>query len=235
VFITNGTGGYPGVATYGTDYDFDATDPGKGEAWVSSKNWLVNDTITSNTDYYALLYKQFGSPTPTTTGNTTLNSQLSGSATPYYYNGALTIDTLSWSVGTGQSVVVFVNGDLLIKKNINITGSGFVAFIVNGDITVNSNVGVAYASSAPVVEGVYVTSPTGTFHTRDSITTPPAGTARFVGKGMFIAGDFDLGRNVGDTGNLTTSSELFIYNPQLLVLMPDKMKQLPISWQEVAP
>jgi hypothetical protein len=102
---------------------------------------------------------------------------------------------------------------------------------VNGNITVASTVGVPYTSSAPVVEGVYITSPSGTFSTGSS----GSGTERFVGRGTFIAGNFLLQRDVGSAGNPTTSAELFIYNPQLLLTMPDAMKQLSVSWQEVAP
>jgi hypothetical protein len=36
--------GIRGVATYGTDYNFDSSGATHGETWVSSKNWLVNDT-----------------------------------------------------------------------------------------------------------------------------------------------------------------------------------------------
>jgi hypothetical protein len=52
---------------------------------------------------------------------------------------------------------------------------------------------------------------------------------------MFVAGNFTLGRDVGDAGNTTDASELFIYNPQLLMTMPEQMKKLSVSWQEVAP
>jgi hypothetical protein len=40
--------------------------------------------------------------------------------------------------------------------------------------------------------------------------------------------------DLGDLSSLTISSELFIYNPQLLLTMPDQMKHLSVSWEEVA-
>jgi hypothetical protein len=40
-FIVNGAGGYPGVATYGVDYNFDSSGVTHGQTWVSIKNWLV--------------------------------------------------------------------------------------------------------------------------------------------------------------------------------------------------
>jgi hypothetical protein len=45
-FILDGTGGYPGVAMYGQDYNFDSSGATRGQTWVSSKNWLVNDTAS---------------------------------------------------------------------------------------------------------------------------------------------------------------------------------------------
>jgi len=81
-FILDGTGGYPGVATYRTDYDFDSG-PGKGESYVSdTEDWLVNDA-SPDTDFYQLMYRQFGPPAPTSSGDTTLTSRLAGNADPY--------------------------------------------------------------------------------------------------------------------------------------------------------
>jgi hypothetical protein len=242
-FILDGTGGYPGVATYGSDYNFDSSGVTHGQAWVSSKNWLVNDTVTPTVDYYQFFYRQFGgAPAIIDFTNPDLGSaaapilitqaQAPSRATPYYVNGNMETSG-NWNVGDGQNIVFFVNGNLTIGGNINITGTGFVSFIVNGNITVASTVGEPYTTNpaTPVVEGIYITSPTGTFITGSS----GSGTERFVGKGMFIAGNFNLGRDLGTAGNPTTSSELFIYNPQLLLTMPDQMKQSTVSWQEVAP
>jgi hypothetical protein len=232
VFIRDGTtGGYPGVATYGNDYNFDSSWLTHGENWVSSRNWIVHDTAPA-TNFYQLMYQRFSSPTPTATGPTTLSSRLSGSPTPYYYDGNLTIDAPAWTIPSSDTVVVFVSGNLTINTPIGIKPGGFIAFIVNGNISVDPSVGVPYTSSSPILEGIYITSPTGTFRTGDS-SNP--GTERFVGKGMFIAGTFLLQRDVKDAGNTIASSELFIYNPQLLLTMPDAMKQLSVSWEEVAP
>jgi hypothetical protein len=231
-FILNGTGGYPGVATYGGNCNFDSSSATcGGKTWVSSKNWLVHDTASA-TDFYQLMYRQFGSPAPTASGDTTLTGKLAGSTEHYYYDGNLTINTPAWTIPSTDKVVVFVSGNLAINTPINIDSGGFIAFIVKGNITVSPSVGGPAASSAPAVEGIYITSPNGTFITGDS-SSP--GKQRFVGQGMFIAGSFLLQRDLGDLRNPTTSSELFIYNPQLLLTMPDQMKQLSVSWQEVAP
>ncbi len=210
--------GYPGVATYGMDYNFDSSAMTHGQTWVSSKNWLVHDTVPV-TDYYQVLYQQFGSPAATA-GNTTLSSRLAGSTTPYYYNGNLIVNAPAWTIPSGDKVVVFVSGNLTINTPISITPGGFIAFIVKGNITI--------APAVAAIHGIYITSPAGTFDTG-------TGAVRFVGTGTFIAGNFVLGRNLGDVGNMSTASELFIYDPKLLFTMPDQMKKLSVSWEEVAP
>jgi len=64
VFLLPGAGGYPGVATYGTAFDFDAGS-GSGATHVSSTNWLVQDPIAS-VDYYERMLRQFGGAPRTT-------------------------------------------------------------------------------------------------------------------------------------------------------------------------
>lgn len=228
--LLDGTGGFPGVATYGISYDFDSSAGSAGDAYISSTGWLTNETYPAS-DFYAIMYHRYDSPAPNYTGDTTFTSQLASGT--YYVDGNLTINTTPWSVASGTSIVVLVNGNLTINQSINLSGTGFVAFIVNGNITVSPNVGVANTSSTPALEGVYITSPTGTFTTGASTT---AGSERFVGEGIFVAGDFNLTRDLDSYGvNNTTSSELFIYNPRLLITMPDEMRDLPVTWQEVAP
>lgn len=232
-FVGNGsTGGMPGVVTFGSTFDFDNTSA-NGSGYVSTKNWLANETHLS-TDYYSVMYHRFGSPTTADfSGDTTLNAKLTSKADPYYVDGDLTIDTADWLVGNNETVTVLVNGDLNINRRINITGTGFVAFIVNGTITIGSAVGTTATSATPVIEGIYITSPAGAFRTSASTT---AAARRFVGKGTFIAGTFTLERDLDADGrNIDYPAELFIYNPELMIRMPDKMKDLPVSWQEVAP
>jgi len=53
---------------------------------------------------------------------------------------------------------------------------------------------------------------------------------------MFIADNFLLQRDLDSYGgNSGSSAELFEYNPQLLLTMPDVMKDQPVTWSEVAP
>ena len=232
VFVNDGSGGYPGMVMFNSSYDFDSSLV-QGNGYVSSTNWLAYAPHTT-VDYYDYFYRRFGSPTtPYAFTDLLAVAQPDSSETPYYVVGDMTTSG-DWLVGDGESVIFIVDGNVTIGGSINTTGSGFVAFIVNGNITVDTSVGVAYNSSVSVLDGIYITSPTGTFTTG---TTTAAASARFVGEGMFIAGDFLLQRDLEGygTGNTTHAAELFVYDPQLLFTMPDPMKELPVTWQEVAP
>jgi hypothetical protein len=222
VFIPDGSGGYPGVATYGTDCNFDSGSVLSvcgGKTWVSGKNWLAND-ISPAPDFYQLMLSQFGGAPATWDYDTAAITQPAAPyKSAYYAKGDNTLSG-NWAVTSGNKLVLFVNGNLTINGTVTVAPGGFAAFIVNGTITVDPAVSA--------LQGVYITAPTGTFDTG-------TGAVRFVGTGTFVAGDFTLGRNLGNALNPTTASELFTYNPQLLLTMPEAMKRLSVSWQEVAP
>lgn len=239
-FLLNGAGGYPGIVTYGgspTDYDFTSEEGTKGEGYVSyvsaaQKNWLANDTYGSR-DLYNYFYSKLGNPT--TADFTNLTDPLPMPAydpgkTVYYVKGDMTTSG-AWTVADGQKSIFLVDGALTINGTITITGNGFIAFIVKNNITVAPAVGVAYNATTPVVEGVYVSG--GAIHT--GVSSVP-GAERFVGRGMFVAQDVRLERNLLSVNqNTEYAAELFIYNPGLLVTMPDSLKNVSVSWQEVAP
>lgn len=104
-FSTDGTGGYPGVVTYGTSYDFDGSaSGGTGETLVSSENWLANATRTS-VDYYDYFYRRYGSPTtPSTFANLLAVTKPASSATPYYVVGDMTTSGNSGKDGISKNV-----------------------------------------------------------------------------------------------------------------------------------
>ena len=247
-FNLDGGGGYPGVVKYGVGYHFDSLG-GIDNQLVSSRDWLANQTNASQS-YFDVLYQRFGSPK---TENTTdaVGSPITKSAMTkpaggtYYLKGAVTTSSGAWSVGATDKIVVMVDestpgaGDasLTLSGPITIAPGGFLAFIVNGNISVAPAVGVDCApspgvcGSTPVLEGVYVAD--GTFQTGTSSVST---AERLVAKGMFIAGDFLLQRDLDSVGqNINYAAELFLYNPQLLFTMPEAMKDLPITWEEVAP
>jgi hypothetical protein len=186
-------------------------------------------------NYYDLFWRKFGGPTTPDLGADDLVSPLAqpvSRETPYYAVGDVTTSG-NWVVPDGETLTMLIDGDLTISGTITTTGTGFVAFIVNGNITVDPSVGTTFSSTTPVLEGVYITSPTGTFST--GLSSVP-GEERFVGQGIFVAGAFALQRDLESFGgNANYAAEYFIYDPSLLVSMPDSMKDAAVSWTEVAP
>ena len=128
-----------------------------------------------------------------------------------------------------------VDGNLTIQAQITLEDpdTSFVAFIVKDNISVSSSLGIPYAAvpaiPAAVVEGMYIAG--GTLYTGRSTI---ASKERFVGKGMFAAKNILLQRTLG-ADNSAAGADLFIYNPAFLVTMPDILKDLSYTWQEVAP
>ncbi len=254
LFSVNGDGGYPGNVSYGStgaapyNFNADVSDTTYGRNYVSSTNWLVNEPGDGfskdpfTTDWYQYFLYQldlspksgavadYTNPVASITKPTTPSRQ----TLPYVYlvSGDMTTSG-DWTIGANETIVFLVSGNVTIKGKITITPGGFFALIANGNITIDPTVGVAYSSSTPVIEGFYVTSKTGSFITGQSTNV---GTECFVGKGSFVAGSFLLQRDLSSIGhNADTAAELFIYNPQLLLTMPDKMKDMKITWREAAP
>ncbi len=247
------TGVSHGIVEYGTSYDFDSDPLSAGGTYVSTstlathRNWQVNNSRTT-VDFYDLFYKRLGSPTTPTTSAPFDNlssvtkpaSNCTASAcTPYYVSGDMTTSSAQWDVAANEKIVILVNGNVTIGGNIRITPGGFLAIIANGDIRVSSSVGRTSNGTTPNIEGVYIAANSthdAQFETGASSTTD--GTiVRLVGSGMFIADGFLLERDLQSFGvtNTGASAELFTYNPQLLLTMPDPMMDLAVTWQEVAP
>jgi len=237
LFNLDSENGHAGYVSYGTDYDFDINVMNKGADIVSSTNWLMNESLLDeySTNWYEVFYGWYGG-TPDTIDYDSPSSPITKPASreePYYVTGNMTTSG-NWTIGGGEIIIFFVDGDLIIDGSITRSGTGFVAFIASGNISVSTNVGTNDFSSSPpsVLDGIYVTS--STFSTGSS----SVGNARLVGNGIFIANSFILQRDLDvDTPgqNLTTSAELFIFDPQLIFLLPKEMQQVNINWSEVAP
>lgn len=232
LFVLDGQSGEPGVLTHGDTYDVNTAWGDNGESMISSTRWVMNEAY-STSGFFQTLYRQFGAPTAYDVfPDFNAVAKPAVKATPYnLYKSMATAG--NWVIADGESYVFLVDGDVTIKGTITIPGSGFLAFIATGSIIIDSSVGTAYTSTTPVVEGIYVAD--GTFQTGSSSTL---GKERFVGRGMFIANSFLLQRDLETfvvNGNRTRAAELFIYNPRLLLSMPQEMMGVPYTWQEVAP
>ncbi len=152
-----------------------------------------------------------------------------------YFQGEgknLIIDN-SWGVGAGEELVVFVEGDLVIRgagTRVQVAEDGFLAFIVGGDIIIEPEVGVTESETEGVVEGVYVAN--------GSVNVESNGSndLRFVGEGSFVGwGGVFLKRDFGDNRNNTAPVEIVKFRPDLVINAPEEMMRSKVLWQEVAP
>ena len=122
------------------------------------------------------------------------------------------------TVVSGKKYIVLVNGDLQIAGNVTVATGGFLAVIVNGNITISPGV--------TAVHGLYVAD-------GQVITQSSANAANFEGSIVAWTG-VDFNRDLG-TSNVTTPAEKFTYRPDLLINMPDNMKDFALKWEEVVP
>ncbi len=239
VLVNIGSGGYPGVVFHGTDSPspgFDFAPPTTNDGWdrISTTNWIVHDDGLTQLwddpwDPYTVFWRRFGGPNVIDYDGTAGNlSQPTSRATPYLVKGTMSTSG-NWIVPDGEKLTFLIDGNLTINGTITALGTGVATFITKGDITVASTVGVAPTSSTPVLEGIYIAG--GSFKTSPSV----AGVERFVGKGAFFANSFTLDRTLGDAINTTTAPELFLYDPKLITHQPERMKEFPYTWEEVAP
>lgn len=133
-------------------------------------------------------------------------------------SGAAVIDT-PWIVGVGEKYVVFVNGNLDIRSDITVSSGGFLSFIVSGDIIVDPAV--------RQIQGLYIAD--GVFRTLQDpivdVSLEVEGTV-VAWKNIELIRDMLLGNSAGP-------AEKFIYRPDLIENMPDKMKAFAMQWNEV--
>lgn len=230
--MTSTTYGDAGIVSYGSSYDF-SRGTGLGAANVSEPGWLIPHTNAS-----ANFYQEFaermdvpGSATALTAPATTNPTCAAGTTCIYYVNGDMTTESTDWSIGATEKMVIFVNGNVTINGRIQIANGGFFSIIASGDITVSTTLGVPVTAPNPGntnLEGIFITN--GTFSTSNS-----TGNNRLIVLGSVIANSFQLLRDAGAAYNDTYPSEVFRFDPQLLFTMPDEMKDIPYTWQELAP
>lgn len=119
--------------------------------------------------------------------------------------------------------IIFVDGDLRITKNVRVGVGGFLAFIVKGSITIDPAV--------IALQGIYITDQNFVTETK----SPTLDNQLNVSGTVAAWGSFSLNRNLGAAKNFTTPAEKFIYRPDLLLNMPNRMKTFVMEWQEVVP
>jgi hypothetical protein len=232
-FSENGTGGFPGLVSYGNTLDVNGR--------ISSPQWNVQTTYPTQSLYEhftLLLGGMVGSgDTLQTTGVLTQEDLDTCASVDFcHYQGDVTIEEgSSIIIGAAEKKTIVIGGTLTVKDTVTITPGGFLAFIVKGDITVHPDVGsapIVYTNTPanPHIQGVYITD--GTFFALSSGTPPDK---QLILKGLFLANDFTVSRSLSDADNVRYPATMFVYDPSLLFSMPLILQEVPFKWQEVAP
>lgn len=204
---------------------------------------LPADSFRQGYEYFYSRYSLGTTPTDNFSGQHGSGSSSSKPTTSgaHYSNGNLRI-TSNWNVGVGETIVIFVNGDLriedpsalgnLITVQKDGTGnSGFLAFIVNGNIIIDSTVGnTSPASTATNLQGMFIADGTITIDSNGGTDK------RFIGEGNFIGwSGVNLERELAVIDNRNKPAEQFIFRPEFIRVMPAEMKEPLYIWQEVNP
>jgi len=205
-----------GVVSYGGSADFNGHNP----------SWLVKDSInleSFNYDYFSRLVSPSAFPCDVGKATGCWNNKNNLPSGNYRYSGDLNLPSSPININE-RKIVVLVEGDLKINEKIRVADDSFLAFIVKGNIEINGN--VTETGINPALEGIYFADGTIATGVSDKI---------LVAKGIFVAQKgFSLQRDLGGA-NENTPAETFVFDPGLLVKMPNALKKSLMDWQEVAP
>jgi hypothetical protein len=178
--------------------------------------------------FYTQLYSMGSNPATDFTGAKPGAAPANQKA--YYAAGDVSTSG-TWTVNSGESYVIFVNGNLTVTAPITVAQGGFLAFIVKGNIVVQNTVGqVAPTSIISVMDGLYYANGTLTIQ-----GGKVGGDLKFIGEGSFVARQgIQLQRAYASLAtNQTKPTELFTFRPDLIVNMPARMLKPQMLWQEV--
>ncbi len=153
----------------------------------------------------------------------------------YFRDGDLTVQS-PWSVASGESFVIIVDGDLSIEdpgtvgELITVDEGGFLAFIVSGDINIDENVGHStLTNTTGNIEGIYVADGNINILSNGGLDKKFIGEGTFVGwSGVNLNRDFNAG-----VDNDSQPTETFIYRPDFIKNLPEKMLRSQMIRQEV--
>lgn len=197
---------------------------------ISRDGYAVKDVssgLPNGFSYYNYYFNRFDTKTSLTSG---VNNPASG-----VYTATDLITSGVWQINTGESVIIFVSGNLNITSNIRVANGGFLAFIVKGNITIDDTVGYA----TPLANPDKYTQPnvTGIYITEGSLTTESnafGADLQAVLAGTFVASNFSLQRDL-DAGNVTYPGEMFVFRPDLWIYAPQELREISLTWTEIAP
>ncbi len=136
--------------------------------------------------------------------------------------------------GAGNWHIFLVDGNLILSNpspsSTRISrdnNAPFVAFIVKNNILIPAG---ASNGNNPLLDGVFIAG--GTFDTGSA--DGGAGAQKFLARGIFIAHNFLLQRDMGNL-NKNQPSEVFTFDPSLILNAPAEMTHPLYSWSEMVP
>lgn len=183
----------------------------------SSNNWIIaNYSSTWNLPAYEGLLQKFPSLTPMT-----VLPKISGN---FVVDGNFTVDNATIPSGLPTAnfgAVVFIDGDLVIKKNYSLGNGGALIFIVNGDLLIDKEV--------EDVAGFFIVS--GRF---DSAYNGGGATEALTLRGGLAAQEIILSRSL-KSDNEEEPAEMVNFEPKYYLLLGKAFSSYRISWQEVSP
>ena len=240
-FGLEGSGGYPGVPSYGGSYDFEV---GSGTGTVSSTGWLANSMTTLNKVYdYSYFQSMVRSDVeineiiePEIQGGYLINQ---GNATRGYVwfrrQGDLTITGVANL--QDRKVVLLVDGDLYLGRPPAQSGSdirvrdgfGFFMAIVSGDIIISPKAEIDPLNPQPVFEGIFLAEG----QVKTGTEGPELDEQLWIRGSVAAYGGVVLERDLTD--NSVTPAEFFEYGPDLLFTFPRDLTSRKYKWKEIAP
>ncbi len=261
----NGSGNMPGVVITGSNF----SDFGDGDA--SSENWVVGNTqfsedfanpnslSSSHSNLKSTIEKNIKAQI------TPLNDAINGIASCANYGScvltpsslapsssmAYSVSGSDLTINSGvingtKSIVVLVDGDVLLNGPISVERGSFLLISATGDIIVNQTVGATpdcRADYTPQIQGIYVTD-------RDFIVdglgtsacnSPTPDTMLTIGGSVIVnAGNVPGGGELKNlrslcTNNLNFPSIKVQERPDFFLNSPTLLQSQSVSWREVAP
>jgi len=230
-FMTHDPGDFAGIPIYSGTIDVGGS--GDVSDTPASPGWRAEGALYSSIpkDYQYFWNRIQSSIAPESLSGTVdaayLRSNGTSSGGYRWYERTGDLDISGGDI-QAQKVIVFVDGNLTISGNFNLTrGLGFFIAIVSGDITIDPAVG-AGAGLAPHVEGMFVSN--GQFITQ----TSGSGDDQLHIRGS-VAGLSGLSLNRSLPDNATDPAEIFEYAIDQAFLYPINLGIKNYLWREIAP
>lgn len=187
------------------------------EFFTSSKNWIVRSSPVPPRNEYDNFSRMVSNQSsmsnttslPTVTGAYLINGDYEASSTkrPSALSTA-TFDT-----------IIFVDGNLRITADLDISNSSTMLFVVKGKVEV--------AKTVELIDAAILAN--GTFYTAYN-AGPTESTDTLVLRGLYSAQKFELQRTLQGTNNETIPSEDFIYEPKYIIHMKRFMNNSSVTW-----